>query len=214
MSVLQTPYVTSPRRFRGRVHRATHEERRWCATGLFGRMRALASAGAEGELRHLDWSHVKLHQDGTNPRGGQVTQAIGRPKGGIINTELAAVADRRGHAVALGLAAGQRHDLYAVEPLPPCVRRRRVVADKSFDADTFRARLCRQRARVCIPPKRTRRWPVAVHRGYYRCRHQVENFFCRIKPHRRLSTRDEKLATTFPAFVQFAAVLDWLTHRF
>ena len=187
--------------------------RRWCADGLFGRMLAFVSSAAEGELRHIDCSHIKLHQDGTNPQGGQATQAIGRTKGGI-NTKLAAIVDSHGRAVALGLAAGQRHDLYAVEPLLPCVRRYRVVADKGFDADTFRARLCRQRTRICIPPKCTRRWPVAFHRGYYRRRHRVENFFCRIKRHRRISTRYDKLAVTFLGFVQLAAVLDWLTHRF
>lgn len=112
--------------------------------------------------------------------------------------------------MALGLAEGQRHDLYAVEPLLPCLRHRCAVADKGFDADTFRARLCRQRTRVCIPAKRSRRWPVAFHRGYYRRRHKVENFFCRLKRYRRLSTRYEKLAITFLAFVQLAAVVDWL----
>lgn len=186
--------------------------RRWCAVGLFARLLALVAARATGELRHLDCSHIKLHQDGANPRGGQCAQAIGRTKGGI-NTKLAAVVDSRGRAVAVCLAAGPRHDLYAVEPLLPCLRRRRVVADKGFDADTFRALLCRQRTRVCIPPKRSRRWPVAFHRGYYRRRHEVENFFCRIKRHRRISTRYEKLAQTFLGFVQLAAVLDWLTHR-
>lgn len=40
--------------------------------------------------------------------------------------------------------------------------------------------------------------------------HRVENFFCRIKRHRRVSTRYEKLASAFFAFVQLAAVLDWL----
>lgn len=187
--------------------------RRWCAAGLFSRMLAFVSSAAEGELRHIDCSHIKLHQDGTNPRGGQAAQAIGRTKGGI-NTKLAAIVDGCGRAVALGLAAGQRHDLYAIEPLLPCLRRRRAVADKGFDADTFRARLRRQRTRVCIPPKRTRRRPATFHRGYYRRRHKVENFFCRIKRHRRISTRYEKLASTFLGFVQLAAVLDWLTHRF
>jgi len=187
--------------------------RRWCATGLFARMHALAARAAVGQLRYVDCSHVKLHQDGTNPPGGQSAQAIGRTKGGI-NTKLAAIVDRHGRAVALGLAAGQRHDLYAVEPLLPCLRRHRAVADKGFDADTFRARLCRQRTRVCIPPKRSRRWPVAFHRGYYRHRHQVENFFCRIKRHRRISTRYDKLASTFLGFVQVATIFDWLTHRF
>lgn len=37
---------------------------------------------------------------------------------------------KAGCAVALGLAAGQRHDHYAVEPLLPWLRRhRRLVAD-------------------------------------------------------------------------------------
>jgi putative transposase len=114
--------------------------------------------------------------------------------------------------VALGLAEVQRHDVYAVEPLLPYLRHRRAVADKGFDADTFRARLCRQRTRVCIPAKRSRRWPLAFHRGYYRRRHRVENFFCRLKRYRRLSTRYDKLAFTFLAFVQLGAVVDWLIH--
>src|SRR5208283_4785192 len=46
---------------------------------------------------------------------------------------------------------GQRHEFFAVEPLLPCLRHLRAVADKGFDADTFRARLCRQRTRICIP---------------------------------------------------------------
>jgi transposase len=185
--------------------------RRWCATGLFARMLALAATRATGQLRHLDCSHIKLHQDGANPCGGQAAQAIGRTKGGI-NTKLAAIVEGRGRAVALGLAEGQRHDLHAIDPLLPCLRGRRAVGDKGFDADPFRTRLRRQRTLVCIPPKRSRRHPVRFHRGYYRHRHKVENFFCRLKRYRRISTRYEKLATTFLGFVQLAAVFDWLTH--
>ena len=187
--------------------------RRWCALGLFRRMLAVVARKATGTLRYLDCSHIKLHQDGTNPRGGQAAQAIGRTKGGI-NTKLAALVDSRGRAVALSLAAGQRHDLYAVEPLLPWLRRHRAVADKGFDADTFRARLGRQGTHVCIPPKRSRRRSIAFHRGYYRHRHHVENFFCRIKRYRRISTRYEKLAETYLGFAQLAAIFDWLTHRF
>ena len=185
--------------------------RRWCATGLFARMLAVLAKGAEGELRHLDCSHIKLHQHGANPRGGQAAQAMGRTKGGL-NTKLSAVVDRRGRAVALSLAPGPQHDQHAVRPLLSSVRRRRVVADKGFDADVFRTRLRTQRTRCCIPPKRGRRQPARFHRGYYRCRHQIENFFGRIKIHRRISTRYDKLAETFLGFVSLAAILDWLTH--
>jgi len=174
--------------------------RRWCAVGLFAQMLELVAARATGQLRHIDCSHIKLHQYGANPRGGHAAQAIGRTKGGI-NTKFAAIVEGGGRAVALSLAEGQRHDLYAVEPLLPYLRQRRAVADRGFDADTFRARLCRQRTRVCIPAKRSRRWPVAFHRDYYQRRHKVESFFCRLKRYRRLSTRYDKLAITFLAFV-------------
>jgi transposase len=48
------------------------------------------------------------------------------------------------------------------------------------------------------------------HRGSYRQRHKIENFFQRIKIYKRISTRYEKLALTFLNFVLLAAILDWL----
>ena len=186
--------------------------RRWCANGIWSRVLACLAKGAEGQLRHLDCSHIKLHQHGTNPAGGQNAQAMGRTKGGL-NSKLSAVVDRHGRAVALSLAPGPQHDQHAVRPVLSCARGCRIVADKGFDADVFRQRLRDQRTLCCIPPKRGRRQPVRFHRGYYRCRHQIENFFGRIKIHRRISTRYEKLAVTFFAFVLLAAVLDWLTRK-
>ena len=186
--------------------------RRWCAAGLWAKLLAILARGARGELRHLDFSHIKLHQHGTNPPTGQARQAIGRTKGGI-NTKLAAVVEARGRAVAVCLAPGQQHDLKAILPIVPALRGKRAVGDKGFDADNFRALLCRHRARVCLASRRGRHGRSAFHRGYYRCRHHVENFFCRIKRFRRVATRYDKLASTFLAFVQFAAVLDWLTHE-
>ena len=185
--------------------------RRWCESGLWARMLAVLARGAVGALRHLDCSHIKLHQHGANPPGGQTAQAIGRTKGGL-NTKLAAVVDAKGRVVAVSLAPGPRHDLKAIAPLVPALRGKRAVGDKGFDADTFHATLRHHRVRACIPPRRNRRHPVCFHRGYYRHRHHVENFFGRIKRFRRIGTRYDKLARTFLSFVHFAAVLDWLTH--
>ena len=94
--------------------------RRWCASGLFALVLAQLAKRAKGRLRHLDCSHIKLHQSGANPRGGQAGQAIGRTKGGI-NTKLAAVVESRGRAVALGLTAGQRVGRHT-ETSPHCLR--------------------------------------------------------------------------------------------
>jgi transposase len=186
--------------------------RRWCASGLWAKLLAALARGARGELRHLDCSHIKVHHHGTNPAGGQAEQAIGRTKGGI-NTKLAAVVDAYGRAVALCLAPGQRHDLKAIQPLVATLRGKRAVGDKAFDADRFRTMLRRQRTRVCIASLGCRRRPLPCHRGYYRRRHRVENFFARLKRFRRVATRYDKLAITFLGFVQLAAILDWLTHE-
>jgi len=186
--------------------------RRWSAGGLWQRLLQRVARRAQGTLRHLDCSHIKFHQDGANPSGGQAAQAIGRTKGGL-NTKLAAVVERHSRAVDICLAPGPQHDLHAVAPLLPIVRRHRLVADNGFDADSFREGLHLQRTRCCIPPRCGRLQPAKFHRGYYRCRHHVENFFYRIKKYRRVGTRYEKLAETFLAFVQLAATLDWLTPR-
>lgn len=167
---------------------------------------------AAGRLRHLDCSHVKLHQDGANPAGGQATQAIGRTKGGL-NTKVAAVVDAYGRAVGLSVAPGPQHDLKAVEPLLAMLRNKHVVADRGFDADTFHRTLQQHRVQACIRPKRARAWRHAFHRGYYCRRHRIENFFGRLKRYRRIATRYDKLASIYLAFVQFAASLDWLTYR-
>jgi transposase len=177
--------------------------RRWCASGLFARMHAMLAKDAQGELRHLDCSHIKLHQHGANPRGGQAAQAMGRTKGGL-NTKQSAVVDRRGRAVALSLAPGPQHDQHAVRPVLPSVRRRRVVTDRGFDADVFRARLRAQRTRCCIPPA-----SIAVITG---ATIRSKTSSAGSKVHRRISTRYDKLAETFLGFVCLAAILDWLTH--
>ena len=72
----------------------------------------------KGNCARSSCSHIKLHQDGSNPRVGQAAQAIGRTKEGI-NTKLAAIVERGRRAVALGLAEDQSHDHLAVAP--PCL---------------------------------------------------------------------------------------------
>jgi transposase len=98
--------------------------------------------------------------------------------------------------------------------LVPVLRDKHAVADRGFDADTFHSTLRGAHVRACIRPKRGRAWRHRFHWGYYRRRHRVEYFFCRIKRFRRIATRYDKLATTFLAFVQFAAVLDWFLDWF
>ncbi len=170
------------------------------------------SRDAVGAIRCIDCSHIKVHRDAANTIGGQTTQAMGRTKGGL-NTKLAAVVDGIGRAIGLNLAPGQQHDLRACAPIQAHLEGSWAVADRGFDANEFRRHLASSGAFTCIPPRRRRRTPIYFSRRLYRHRHVVENFFSRIKRHRRIATRYEKLAVTFHGFVCFAAVLDWLNHE-
>lgn len=186
--------------------------RRWIAMGLWARLLRCLARNARGTLRFVDCSHIKTHQDASNPCGGQASQAMGKTKGGL-NTKLAAAVDARGRLVAAIVDCGQRHDQRAVDALLPILRGRRLVADKGFDADSFARRLRALRIRICIPARANRRSPLPFHRGFYRQRHRVENCFQRLKKFRRISTRYEKLACTFLAFIHLAAVLVWLHFK-
>jgi transposase len=185
--------------------------RRWTAMGLWDRMLSAVALRARGTTRFVDSTHIKLHQDGANPAGGPEAQAIGRTKGGL-NSKVTAIVDSYGRAVALSLHPGPRNDVRTMDEHVCLLRGRTLVADKGFDADGLRASIRHVGGATCIPRRRKCGGTRPFSRRLYRRRHRVENFWCRVKRHRRLCTRYDKLAATFFGFVQLAAVLDWLKN--
>ena len=146
---------------------------------------------------------------GTNPAGGQSSQAIGRTKGGL-NTKLCALVEGHGRLIGAVLAPGQMYEVEASAPLLNTLKTVLLVGDKGFDADVLRQQMLAQGCLACIPPRSGRRSPAWNHRGFYRQRHKIENFFQRIKVHKRVSTRYDKLALTFLNCIHVAAIFDWL----
>lgn len=184
--------------------------RRWCRSGLWAKLLQVLARRAKGKLRFLDTSHIKVHQDASNPAGGQSKQAMGRTKGGL-NTKLSAWVDGQGKAVELSLAPGQDADVTIAQTAArPALRGTITVADKGYDSDSFRQRLKQWGSQSCIPPRCNRKAPAAWQRSHYRRRHKVENLFQRLKRYRRVGTRYEKNDLYFLSFVQLAAILDWL----
>lgn len=181
--------------------------RRWCRRGVWQRILELFDVLEWGQLRHIDATHIKVHQDGSSG-GHQETQAMGTTKGGL-NTKVTVMVDGQGRALQIAVAAGQRADVQAVQAIE-LPAKKQVVADKGYDSDAFRQAIVARGSTPCIPPRNNRKYPARWNRGWYRKRHQVENFFQRIKRLRRVATRYEKLALHFLGFVQLAAVLDWL----
>ena len=114
--------------------------RRRISYGFWERILSALAQGARGCTRFVESTFIKLHQDGTNPAGGQQAQCIGLTKGGL-NTKLTALVDSYGRAVSLSLLPGQCSEIEALEPHLCRLRGRTLVGDKGFDADSLRERV-------------------------------------------------------------------------
>ena len=73
--------------------------------------------------------------------------------------------------------------------------------DKTYDSDNIRRFLEHQGVEAVITPRAVRKRFFPYDKKKYRMRQQVERFFCRIKEFRCTSTRYDKLARTYMAFI-------------
>jgi transposase len=185
---------------------------RWREAGLWPRILCALTKRAKGRLRFIDASYIRVHQSGSNPRGGQHAQALGVSRGGLT-TKIHALVDGRGRALKLLLSAGNVADITMAPALVARLGRAgcgTLVADKGYDSDALRALLIEKDIFPCLGVSRKRIEKRLFHKGYYRHRHHVENFFGRLKRHRRVSTRYDKLASSFLAFVTLSSILHWI----
>jgi transposase len=87
----------------------------------------------------------------------------------------------------------------------------RLIADKTYDADSLRKWLKIRRIKAVIPSAATRTVPYPLDRAVYRRRNLIERLFCRLKNWRRLATRYDRLARNYlAALALVAAVTEWI----
>jgi len=113
-----------------------------------------------------------------------------------------------GRVVRVLLSASHCHDILAARKLVEDLGERITLADKAYDVDAFRVTLNSLGLGACIPPKGNRLTPSSYHNGHYRRRHEIENFFQRIKELRSSATRYEKLASSFLPLALLASICD------
>lgn len=153
-------------------------------------------------------------------RGGD--QALGRSRGGF-STKIHLRAERSGKPICVVLTPGQRHEATQVAALlergavkrigggRPRIRPARVVGDKGYTGRPIRTYLRRRGIGAVIPRLRTEsRRGVRFDRAAYRERNVVERTINRLKQHRAIATRYEKLEETFHALLTLACILLWL----
>lgn len=175
---------------------------------------AARRAGGAGPARRTGYARLHLCEGaslGTWRKRGAKAQAIGLSRGGQT-TKIHAVCDLLGRPVALALTPGNTSDIKAAELLKECVTRfRRLVADRGYDADSFRKTLSEAGTTPVIPGRINRKKRIRHDKKRYRDRWLIEAMFCRLKDFRRVSTRYDKLAANFlSAAAVAAAVAFWL----
>src|SRR6195952_1306002 len=180
--------------------------RRWVKGGVFERVFGCLSDEPDFEYALIDGTIVTAHQKASGAKGGTQNQAIGRSRGGLT-TKIVALVDALGALLRFVLLPGQRHDTVGVAPLIEGIDFGALLGDKAFDVDWLRAELDARGAIAVIPPKANRKTIIPCDRAMYRWRHQIENYFAKLKEFRAIATRYDKTDDSFRANINLAAAI-------
>jgi transposase len=108
------------------------------------------------------------------------------------------------------LTGGQEADCLQALPLLEGETAEAVLADKGYDAAYIVDGIAAMGAEAVIPSLTNRKILRDYDRFLYKERNLIERTFGKLKHFRAIATRYSKLAISFMAFLQLAAILLWL----
>lgn len=86
---------------------------------------------------------------------------------------------------------------------------RRLIGDRAYDTDRFRAWLAERQVEAVIPSNMRRKKACPLDRVAYRRRNIIERMFCRLKDWRRIATRYDRLAENYLSALALVAVVSF-----
>jgi transposase len=92
----------------------------------------------------------------------------------------------------------------------PRLRPARIAGDKGYSSRAVRRYLRSRGIGAVIPRRRDEPPQLTFDRAAYRERNRVERLFGRLKQHRAIATRYDKLADHYAALLLLASILLWL----
>ena len=95
----------------------------------------------------------------------------------------------------------------AIQLLAAVDKPRRLLADKAYDADSFRNWLKRRKIKAVIPSTAARRTTHHLDQKTYRRRNVIERLLCRLKNWRRIATRYDRHAQNYLSGLALAAIM-------
>jgi len=127
-----------------------------------------------------------------------------------LSTKINTVVDALGNPLRFILTGGHVHDSRQSEQLIAGIDFDKLLADRGYDSDRFRAAIEAKRAEAVIPSIASRSQAIPYDKEVYKERNLVERFFCKIKHFRRIATRYDKTALSFFSMLSLIGAMIWL----
>lgn len=186
--------------------------RRWSEKDLWNHLLVtFHELFSDDEYVMIDSTIMRVHQDGSNPKGGQVRHAMGRSKGGL-SSKIHMACDALGYPLSCIITGGERHDATQAKALLQRHLKAHSYAllDAGYDSNEIRMFVERKNSKAVIAYRKNRLQIPDFDKHIYKERHKVENLFQKLKRYRRIATRYDKTHLAFNAMVSMACICLYL----
>lgn len=208
--VLRTgsPWCALPEKY-GPWHTAYNNFRKWTKEGVITKIfEMFAAKSYECKQIQIDSTYIKAHQHSAGAKKRYSAQeCIGKSCGGLTS-KIHSLTNENGKVIRFLVTQGNINDCTQFENLIESVLHKGVyvLGDKAYDTDNIINYIAQKAASAVIPPRKNRKEKREYNKEVYKNRNQIERFFNKLKNFRRVSTRYDKLVSSFISFVQLAAV--------